>query len=179
MLIDDGVESIDSFWKTIKNRRGEDIVTPSGPFEIELRSPLSIEMITLRNATLDRTEVSKLKFRRELKRDGVLGDPDKFEDRLWDFMAGNLTETSFRTVVASVKAWRNFPPIVDPVTRKRLDPQPSAPDCNVENVENFLRENPDIYQQLKRVLDDTKNYLKERGQNSSPSSSVSSEASAS
>lgn len=171
MRIDTGVDSLDTFWVTMKNRKGEPIKTGGGEFKVELFSPTSPEMTALRNYQLDKNEVGRLKFRRKVRDDGVLTDAEELEERVWKFMEDTMHVTAMDTAIAAVKSWKNFPRIVDPVTRKPLEPQPPAPECNRENVQNFFRENPDMFLQVKEAYNEEKNYLTEPVANSLASSS--------
>ena len=157
-------DALDTFWVTMLNKRGQPILGVSGgEFRIELRSPVNPEMQALQNVQEDRITIQKLRLRKEFAKanqDAPLTE-EQIDDRIYDFVGRNLTETTFETVVAAVKAWENFPALLDPVTGKRMETQPPEPECNRETSEAFCRDNPDMFLQLKRAFNDQKNYLRE------------------
>lgn len=168
--IDTGVEAFDTFWVTVLNLRGLPITTGGGEFAIELRSPTSPEMSALVNEQLDKNQAEQLRFRQKLKEKGLLADDlapalrDQRDDLLYDFLSDELHTTNRETIKAAVKSWRNFPTLIDPVTRKPTAPPPGIawpPPVTQETVNAFLRDNPDIFLQLKKAYNDSKNYLRE------------------
>lgn len=162
MRVDTGVQSEDTFWFTPLNIKGDPITTGGGPFEIEMYSPTSPEMMALRNKQLDDGEVNRIRVRQEIRRQGLEGEAA--EARIYEFLKESLTDTSSELIRRAIKSWKNFPRLLD-ATGKPLNPEPSAPDwppaCTPENVDNFLRENPNLFLQIKRAYENAKNWLRE------------------
>lgn len=181
MRIDTGVESLDSFWVTLYNRRGMPITTggdlskdPSERlFRVELWSPTSPLMAALRNSQLDKNEVERLRLRQEVQMQGLKGEA--LEERVWQFLGEEVTETSFETISRAIKSWENFPRLMNPDTRDAFpdeqQPEGWPPECNRQNAQQFCIDNPDMLLQLKRAYDNEKNFLKEPAENSLRNSS--------